>query len=56
MDLHGKTMRKRSIESDLTNDFLPLHYKNVKTAGIFIVFFGITEQMMAWDWVMAIDS
>jgi hypothetical protein len=50
-----RLMRKRSIESDLTNDFLPLHYKNVKTAGWFIVFFGITEQLMAWDWVMAID-
>jgi hypothetical protein len=50
-----RLMRKRSIESDLTNDFLPLHYKNLMTAAIFIVFFGITEQMMAWDWVMAID-
>ncbi|HTA27663.1 MAG TPA: quinol:cytochrome C oxidoreductase [Bacteroidia bacterium] len=50
-----RMIRKRSIESDLTNDFLPLHYKNVKAAGWFIVFFGITEQLMAWDWVMAID-
>ncbi len=50
-----RLLRKRSIESDLTSDFLPLHYKNIKTAGVFIVFFGITEQMMAWDWVMSID-
>jgi hypothetical protein len=48
-------MRKRSIESDLTGEYLPLHYKNVMTAAIYIVFFGITEQMMAWDWVMSID-
>lgn len=50
-----RQLRKRSIESDLTNDFLPLHYKNLTTAAVFIVFFGITEQLMAWDWVMAID-
>lgn len=48
-------MRKRSIESDLRPDFLSLHFKNVITAGIFIVFFGITEQCLAWDWVMSID-
>jgi hypothetical protein len=50
-----RAIRKRSIESDLTNDFLPLHYKNITMAAIFIVFFGVTEQLMAWDWVMAID-
>jgi hypothetical protein len=49
-------MRKRSIESDLTNDYLPLHFKNMMTAAVYIVFFGITEQMMAWDWVMSIDG
>jgi hypothetical protein len=48
-------MRKRSIESDLTNDYVPLHYKNLMTAAVYIVFFGITEQFMAWDWVMSID-
>ncbi len=48
-------MRKLSIESDLTNDFLPLHFKSLKVAAVFIVFFGVTEQLMAWDWVMAID-
>jgi len=48
-------MRKRSIESDLTNDYLPIHFKNMMTAGIYIVFFGITEQFVAWDWVMSID-
>lgn len=51
----GMQMRKRSIEMDLTNDFLPLHYKNMITAAVYIVFFGVTEQFMAWDWVMAID-
>ena len=50
-----RLMRKRSIESDLSHDFLPLYFKNLKTAAIFIVFFGISEQMMAWDWVMSID-
>lgn len=50
-----RQIRKNSIESDLTNDFLPHFYRNLKTAGVFIVFFGITEQLMAWDWVMAID-
>ncbi|NNM94225.1 MAG: quinol:cytochrome C oxidoreductase [Bacteroidia bacterium] len=51
----GMVMRKRSIEMDLTSDYIPLHYKNMMTAAVFIVFFGITEQFMAWDWVMAID-
>jgi hypothetical protein len=41
---------------DLTNDYLPLHYKNLMTAAYYIVFFGITEQFMAWDWIMAIDA
>ena len=50
-----RMMRKRSIESDLTNDFLPLHFKNLTGAAVFLVFFGVTEQLMAWDWVMAID-
>jgi hypothetical protein len=49
-------MRKRSIESDLTNDYLSLHYKNLMTAAVYIIFFGITEQMVAWDWVMSIDG
>ena len=52
----ANVMRKRSIEMDLTNDFVPLHYKNVMTAAYYIVFFGITEQFMAWDWIMAIDA
>jgi hypothetical protein len=49
-------MRKRSIEMDLTNDYLPMHFKNMMTAAVYIIFFGITEQFMAWDWVMAIDA
>jgi len=52
----ANVMRKRSIEMDLTNDYLPLHFKNLMTAAVYIVFFGITEQFMAWDWVMAIDA
>src|SRR6185437_2299122 len=49
-------MRKRSIEADLTNDYLSLHYKNLMSAAVYIIFFGITEQMVAWDWVMSIDG
>src|SRR6185312_3055778 len=52
----ANVMRKRSIEMDLTNDYLPLHYKNLMTAAVYIVFFGITEQFVAWDWIMAIDA
>ena len=36
-----RDIRKRSVESDLTNDFLPLHFKNIARAGIFIVFFEV---------------
>jgi hypothetical protein len=49
-------MRKRSIEADLTNEFLSFHYKNLMSAAVYIIFFGITEQMVAWDWVMSIDG
>ncbi len=52
----ANVMRKRSIEMDLTNDYLPLHRKNLMTAAFYIIFFGITEQFMAWDWIMAIDA
>ena len=52
----ANVMRKRSIEMDLTNDYLPLHYKNLMTSAFYIIFFGITEQFMAWDWIMAIDA
>ena len=50
----ARLMRKRSLAADLTEDYLPIHYKNVMTAGIFIVFFGLAESMLSWDWIMSL--
>ncbi|MEO6883026.1 MAG: quinol:cytochrome C oxidoreductase [Bacteroidia bacterium] len=49
-------LRKNSLAADLTDNYLPIHYKNVTIAGIFIVFFGLAESMASWDWIMSLDS
>jgi len=51
-----RSFRKRSLEADLTGDsnFI-LHDKNIKSAAIFLVFFGVTSSASAWDWIMSVD-
>lgn len=49
--------RKRSIEADQMDSMDPkTHFKNVRDAAIFLVFFGFTSSVAAWDWIMSIDT
>jgi hypothetical protein len=32
------------------------HFKSITVSAVFIGFFGYTSSMMAWDWIMSIDS
>ncbi len=48
-------LRKRSMEEDLTGD-TKLHFKNITTSAIFIVFFGFTSSVASWDWLMSLDT
>ncbi|UTW64643.1 quinol:cytochrome C oxidoreductase [bacterium SCSIO 12741] len=47
--------RKRSLEEDLGYD-RKRHFRNVRDAAIFLVFFGYSSSAAAWDWVMSIDT
>jgi hypothetical protein len=47
-------LRKRSLLEDQTGD-LKLHFKNVTTSAAFLVFFGFTSSVAAWDWLMSLD-
>jgi hypothetical protein len=51
----ARRFRARSIEED-TIGGSTLHYKNVRDAAIFLVFFGFTSTVAAWDWIMSIDT
>jgi hypothetical protein len=48
-------LRKKSLEEDLVggND---LFYQMVKIGTAFIVIFGASSSIFAWDWVMSIDT
>ena len=51
-----RLFRKRSLEADLNGDNNHLiHFKNIRSAAIFLVFFGFTSSTMSWDWLMSID-
>ncbi len=51
-----RLFRKRSLEADLSGDSNYLvHFKNVRSAAIFLVFFGFTSSAMSWDWLMSLD-
>jgi hypothetical protein len=49
-----RILRKRSLLEDQTGD-LKLHFKNITTSAGFLVFFGFTESVAAWDWLMSLD-
>ena len=51
-----RLFRKRSLEADLNgdNNYL-IHFKNVKSAAIFIIFYGVTSSTVSWDWLLTID-
>lgn len=49
--------RKRSLEADaLDPSDTSLHFKNVRDAAIFLVFFGYSSSTASWDWIMSIDT
>ena len=48
-------LRKQSVEEDL-NGGLEYYHKSIRISAIFLVVFGVTSSMSAWDWVMTIDT
>lgn len=48
-------LRKQSIEEDL-NGGLHYHHKSIRISAMFLVIFGVTSSMSAWDWVLSIDT
>ncbi|MEK6616815.1 MAG: hypothetical protein AABZ32_12050, partial [Bacteroidota bacterium] len=53
--LAQSTFRKRSLEEDLTGDFM-LYRKNITTSAWFLVVFGFTSPVLVWDTIMSIDT
>ncbi|MDF2456072.1 MAG: quinol:cytochrome c oxidoreductase quinone-binding subunit 2 [Cytophagaceae bacterium] len=48
------TLRKFSKQEDITGDE-KFHHKSVVWSAVFLVTFGVTESMAAWDWLMSTD-
>ncbi len=52
-----RLFRKRSLDADLNGDSNHvIHFSNMKSAAIFLVFFGVTSSTCSWDWIMSIDT
>lgn len=47
--------RKRSLEEDKIGG-TKLHFKNMTSSAIFLVFFAFTSSTASWDWIMSIDT
>jgi hypothetical protein len=47
-------IKKEMLEEDI-NGGVEHWYKSRKLAAIFLVFFGVSSSVSAWDWVMSID-
>jgi hypothetical protein len=54
-NLYRYFTRKNCLAQDESNDN---HYykKNFKLSAAFLVFFIVSESIMAWDWIMSIDT
>ncbi|MCB0484077.1 MAG: quinol:cytochrome C oxidoreductase [Flavobacteriales bacterium] len=50
-----KRFRTRSLEEDLGFE-RSRHFRNVRDAAIFLVFFGYSSSAASWDWIMSIDT
>lgn len=48
-------LRKQSLEEDL-NGGLAYYHKSIRISAMFLVIFGVTSSMSAWDWVLSIDT
>lgn len=55
---YNMVQRKRSIADDANagSDSTVIHFKNVKSSAIFLVFFGFTSMVASWLWLMSIDT
>jgi hypothetical protein len=48
-------LRKQSLEEDI-NGGLSYYHKSIRISAAFLVVFGVTSSMSAWDWVLSIDT
>jgi hypothetical protein len=48
-------IRKNMVSEDLDGD-VKHWYKNQINATVFLIFFGVSSSVAAWDWVMSIDT
>ncbi len=53
-NLYRYFSRRNSLRADETNDNYWFK-KNFKMSAAFLVFYIVTESMMAWDWIMSFD-
>lgn len=51
----ARLFRKRSLLEDAQGG-TKIHFKNMTSAAIFLVFFAFTSSTAAWDWIMSIDT
>jgi len=54
-NLYRYFSRKNCIEQDQSNDN-SFYKKNFKLSAAFLVFFIVSESIMAWDWIMSVDA
>jgi hypothetical protein len=47
--------RKKSLQEDLEGG-TTIYKKSMVTSALFLVFFGYTSVVVAWDWLMSIDA
>jgi hypothetical protein len=52
--LYRQYSRRLSLKQDMAPD-LKSYKKLFKSSAAFLVFFLVTESMMAWDWIMSLD-
>ncbi len=48
-------LRKQSLEEDI-NGGLSYYHKSIRISAMFLVIFGVTSSMSAWDWVLSVDT
>ncbi|WP_396192306.1 quinol:cytochrome C oxidoreductase [Flavobacterium sp.] len=53
-NLYRHLSRKNCLAQDEANDNL-FYKKNFKLSAAFLVFFIVSESIMAWDWIMSVD-
>ncbi|MBB6612190.1 quinol:cytochrome C oxidoreductase [Pontibacter sp. Tf4] len=48
-------LRRNSVNEDLQGGTAYYH-KSIRISAMFLVFFGVSSSMAAWDWVLSIDT